>query len=57
MLRDGMDFYTLEGMSVAFTDLSLYDLNIYLYTDEETELLRRSIRDNSIRIIYASFTQ
>lgn len=36
-------------MSVAFTDLSLYDLKIYLYTDEETELLRRSIRDVSER--------
>ena len=39
----------IEGMSVAFTDLSLYDLKIYLYTDEETELLRRSIRDVSER--------
>lgn len=39
----------IEGMSVAFTDLSLYDLKIYLYTDEETELKRRSIRDVSER--------
>jgi uridine kinase len=39
----------IEGMSVAFTDPSLYDLKIYLYTDEETELLRRSIRDVSER--------
>lgn len=35
----------IEGMSVAFTDLSLYDLKIYLYTDGETELVRRSERD------------
>lgn len=35
----------VEGMSVAFTDPDLYDLRIYLYTDGETELMRRSIRD------------
>ncbi|WP_284646250.1 uridine kinase family protein [Paenibacillus silviterrae] len=35
----------VEGMSVAFTDPNLYDLKVYLYTDGETELLRRSIRD------------
>lgn len=35
----------VEGMTVAFTDPNLYDLKIYLYTDEETELMRRSIRD------------
>lgn len=35
----------VEGMSVAFTDPNLYDLKVYLYTDGETELMRRSIRD------------
>jgi uridine kinase len=63
MLRDGIDFYTIdtsytrsrlmtskeinivEGMSVAFTDPSFYNLKIYLYTDGETELIRRSLRD------------
>lgn len=35
----------VEGMSVAFTDPSLYDLKVYLYTDGETELRRRGIRD------------
>ncbi|MEK3863554.1 phosphoribulokinase [Paenibacillus sp. FSL H7-0716] len=39
----------VEGMSVAFTDPNLYDLKIYLYTDGETELVRRSIRDVSER--------
>lgn len=39
----------VEGMSIAFTDLNLYDLKVYLYTDEETELMRRSIRDVSER--------
>lgn len=35
----------VEGMSVAFTDPNLYDLKVYLYTDGETELMRRGIRD------------
>ena len=35
----------VEGMSVAFTDPDLYDLKIYLYTDGETELRRRGVRD------------
>lgn len=39
----------VEGMTVAFTDPSLYDLKIYLYTDGETELMRRSMRDVSER--------
>lgn len=39
----------VEGMSVAFTDPNLYDLKVYIYTDGETELLRRSIRDVSER--------
>jgi uridine kinase len=39
----------IEGMTVAFTDPHLYDLKIYLYTDGETELNRRSIRDISER--------
>lgn len=60
MLREGYDFYSMgkkrtlisskkvnivEGMSVAFTNPDLFDLKIYFYTDEETELMRRSIRD------------
>lgn len=64
MLRNGLDFYTLEthdeksylisseknitiieGMSVAFTEPDLFDLKIYLYTDGETEIMRRSSRD------------
>lgn len=39
----------VEGMSVAFTNPNLYDLSIYLYTDGEVELMRRSIRDISER--------
>jgi uridine kinase len=36
-------------MSVAFTNPDLFDLKVYLYTDGETELMRRSIRDVSER--------
>lgn len=35
----------VEGMSVAFINLNLFDLKIYFYTDSETELMRRSGRD------------
>ncbi|GAA3409492.1 uridine kinase [Paenibacillus hodogayensis] len=35
----------VEGMTVTFTDPNLYDLKVYLYTDGENELMRRSIRD------------
>ncbi|MFY0762104.1 phosphoribulokinase [Metabacillus dongyingensis] len=35
----------VEGMSVAFTKPDLYDLKIYFYTDDETELARRFNRD------------
>jgi uridine kinase len=68
MLRDGLDFYTInthyekktvissrkkitivEGMTVAFTDPNLYDLKIYLYSNGETELIRRGVRDVSER--------
>ncbi|MFB4159307.1 uridine kinase [Geomicrobium sp. JSM 1781026] len=39
----------VEGMSVAFTNLDLYDMLIYFYTDEATELARRGVRDVSER--------
>src|SRR5690625_7507535 len=35
----------IEGMSVALLDSHLFNLTIYLYSDEETELQRRGIRD------------
>lgn len=39
----------VEGMSVAFVNPELFDLKIYLYTDGETEFVRRSVRDVSER--------
>jgi uridine kinase len=39
----------VEGMSVAFCDPALFDLKIYLYTDGDTELSRRGVRDVSER--------
>ena len=35
----------VEGMSVAFLEPFDFDLSIYIYTDSETELRRRKIRD------------
>ncbi|PAV31616.1 phosphoribulokinase [Virgibacillus profundi] len=39
----------VEGMSVAFINPNLFDLTIYFYTDGETELMRRGVRDVSER--------
>ncbi|MCK0473695.1 uridine kinase [Halalkalibacter sp. APA_J-10(15)] len=39
----------VEGMSVAFLDPNLFDLTVYLYTEGETELIRRGVRDVSER--------
>lgn len=39
----------VEGMSVAFLNPDLVDLSVYLYTDDETELIRRGVRDVSER--------
>lgn len=39
----------VEGMSAAFLNPDLFDLSIYFYTDEETELTRRGVRDVSER--------
>ncbi|GGE32812.1 uridine kinase [Streptococcus himalayensis] len=39
----------VEGMSVAFLSPDLFDMRIYLYTDEETSLARRLERDVSRR--------
>ncbi|MEQ6354766.1 phosphoribulokinase [Lysinibacillus sp. M3] len=35
----------VEGMSVAFINPKLFDLKIYFYTDNDTEMKRRSYRD------------
>lgn len=35
----------VEGMSVAFLDLTSFDQSIYIYTDGETEFRRRANRD------------
>lgn len=35
----------VEGMSAAFVNPALYDISIFLYSDGQTELVRRSLRD------------
>lgn len=47
--------HIIEGMSVAFTNPDLFDLKIYLYTDGETELMRRSFRDVTERRVNLNF--
>lgn len=37
--------HIIEGMSTAFVNPDLFDLKIYFYTDGDTELNRRAVRD------------
>ena len=39
----------VEGMSAAFLSESLFDLSICFYTDDQTELERRLVRDVTVR--------
>ena len=39
----------VEGMSITFINPGLFDLTVYLFTDGETKLNRRGIRDVSER--------
>ncbi|MFA7744795.1 uridine kinase [Salinicoccus roseus] len=45
LLKGGRKVTFVEGMSVAFVDKKLFDLTIYIFTDGQTELKRRSHRD------------
>ena len=45
----------VEGMSVGFLPKELFDRTIFFYTDDETELERRLVRDTAIRKRDASF--
>lgn len=45
----------VEGMSAAFAAPTLFDLKIFLYTDDETELARRTKRDIAERGADADF--
>ncbi|MET3729309.1 uridine kinase [Fictibacillus halophilus] len=49
LVSSGKQITIVEGMSVAFCDPALFDLKIYLYTDGDTELSRRGVRDVSER--------
>ena len=45
----------VEGMSVGFLPKELFDRTICFYTDDETELERRLVRDTAVRNRDASF--
>lgn len=45
LLYGGKKVTIVEGMSLAFIDKVMFDLSIYIFTDEHTEFERRSDRD------------
>ncbi|KIL43080.1 uridine kinase family protein [Jeotgalibacillus campisalis] len=47
----------IEGMTTAFVDPELFDLTLFFYTDGETELVRRGIRDVTERGADLSYLQ
>ncbi|MDG5471493.1 phosphoribulokinase [Jeotgalibacillus sp. ET6] len=47
----------IEGMTAAFVDPDLFDLTLFFYTDGETELARRGIRDVTERGADFSYLQ
>lgn len=47
----------VEGMSPTFLEKDLFDLSIYIYTDAETELARRLVRDVAERGRIPDFVQ
>ena len=49
LISSSKNITIVEGMSVAFMNLDLFDLTIFLYTDGETEFNRRKTRDISER--------
>lgn len=49
LISSSKNITIVEGMSVAFMNLDLFDLTVYLYTDSETEFIRRKTRDISER--------
>lgn len=49
IISTSKDITIVEGMSAAFVNPKLFDLSIYLYTDGETEFIRRGVRDVSER--------
>ncbi len=49
LISSSKNITIVEGMSVAFMKLDLFDMTVYLYTDGETEFSRRKDRDISKR--------
>lgn len=55
VLSGAKSILIVEGMSVGFLPKELFDRTICFYTDDETELERRLVRDTAVRNRDASF--
>ena len=49
VLSSSKPILIVEGMSVGFLPKELFDKTVCFYTDEETELKRRLVRDTTVR--------
>ncbi|NGL83282.1 uridine kinase family protein [Streptococcus equi] len=49
LVKGNVPILIAEGMSTTFLEPELFDLSLYFYTDDDTELQRRLDRDTSIR--------
>lgn len=57
LISSSKNITIVEGMSVAFMNLDLFDMTVFLYTDGETEFSRRKTRDISERGIALDYLQ
>lgn len=48
-MKGNVPILIAEGMSTTFLESELFDLSLYFYTDDETELQRRLDRDTRSR--------
>ncbi|SUN46945.1 phosphoribulokinase/uridine kinase family protein [Streptococcus equi subsp. equi] len=49
LVKGNVPILIAEGMSTTFLEPELFDLSLYFYTDDDTELQRRLGRDTSVR--------
>lgn len=49
LVKGNVPILIVEGMSTTFLESELFDLSLYFYTDDETELQRRLDRDTRSR--------
>ncbi|HEL0413641.1 TPA: phosphoribulokinase [Streptococcus equi subsp. zooepidemicus] len=57
LVKGNVPILIAEGMSTTFLEPELFDLSLYFYTDDDTELQRRLGRDTSVRGRNSEFIQ